>query len=114
MCRNMLTDPQFAPWREEALKRGYASSLVVPLIGDSKAFGTVTIYSREPDAFSPDEVQLLAELAGDLAYGIGALRTRAAHAVAENALRESEQQFRNLADSIPQTGDTLQALAETS
>ena len=22
-CRNMLTDPQFAPWREQALQRGY-------------------------------------------------------------------------------------------
>ena len=27
MCRNMLTDPAFLPWREEAIKRGYASSL---------------------------------------------------------------------------------------
>ena len=33
-CRNMLTDPRFAPWREEALKRGYASSLVLPLMAD--------------------------------------------------------------------------------
>ena len=26
-CRNMLTDPAFAPWRDEALRRGYASSV---------------------------------------------------------------------------------------
>ena len=31
-CQNMHTDPQFGPWRAEALKRGYASSLVVPLL----------------------------------------------------------------------------------
>jgi hypothetical protein len=31
-CANMLTDPNFAPWRAEAIKRGYASSLVLPLM----------------------------------------------------------------------------------
>ena len=38
-CRNMLTDPKFEPWRAEAIKRGYASSLVLPLMEDGKAFG---------------------------------------------------------------------------
>ena len=31
LCRNMETDPSFSPWREAALTRGYASSLVLPL-----------------------------------------------------------------------------------
>ena len=31
MCKNMLTDPEFKPWRDEAIKRGYKSSLVLPL-----------------------------------------------------------------------------------
>ena len=30
ICRGMLTDPAYAPWREEAIKRGYASSIAVP------------------------------------------------------------------------------------
>src|SRR5208337_4835291 len=69
-CQHTLTDLRFAPWREEAIKRGYASSMVVPLRANSRAFGAITIYSRLPDAFSEDEVKLLAELADDLAYGI--------------------------------------------
>ena len=32
ICRNMQTDPKFKPWREEAIKRGYASSIVLPII----------------------------------------------------------------------------------
>jgi len=91
MCRNMLTDPAFAPWREEALKRGYASSLVIPLKELDKAWGALTIYSREPDAFSEGEVELLTELAEDIEFGIRTLRIRAAHARAEEALRESEE-----------------------
>ena len=91
MCRNMLTDPEFAPWRDEAVKRGYASSLVIPLKEQDKAWGAITIYSREPDAFTEGEVELLTELAGDLEFGIQTLRLRAAHARAEEALRESEE-----------------------
>ena len=93
MCRNMLTDPTFAPWREQAIKRGYASSIVLPLMADNKAFGAINIYSKEPDPFSEDEVKLLSELADDLAHGIMALRLRAAHAQAEEALRESEKRL---------------------
>jgi PAS domain S-box-containing protein len=96
ICRNMLTDPAFLPWREAAIKRGYASSLVVPLKEDDKSFGAITIYSREPDAFSEGEVSLLTELAADLTYGIGTLRVRAARVQADAALRESEERFRAL------------------
>jgi len=95
-CRNMLTAPLFKPWREEAKKRGYASSIVFPLIASGKAFGAVTIYSREPDPFSADEVKLLAELADDLAYGITVIRFRAVYDKAKEALRESEERYRSL------------------
>ena len=58
ICRNMQTDPLFKPWREEAIKRGYASSVVVPLMDGGKAIGAINIYSREPDPFTKDEVTL--------------------------------------------------------
>jgi PAS domain S-box-containing protein len=98
ICRNMLTDPRFAPWRQEALKRGYASSIAIPLVADGKAFGAIAFYARESDPFVDEEVQLLSELASDLAYGITSLRLRAAHARAEEALRESEARFRSAFD----------------
>ena len=99
LCRNMLTDPSFAFWREQAVKRGYASSIVLPLRSDGKVFGAINIYSRESDPFSKDEVELLMELAADLAYGITSLRLRAAHARAEEAVRESEARLRLAQDA---------------
>ncbi len=90
-CRNMLTDPAFAPWRAEALNRGYASSIALPLIAEERAFGAVMIYSRESDPFSPDEVSLLEELANDLSYGIQAIRLRAAR---DTLLVQVEEQRR--------------------
>jgi PAS domain S-box-containing protein len=100
ICRDMTSDPDFALWREEALKRGYASSLVLPLIGFGSPFGAITIYSTETNAFSDEEVQLLAELAGDLGYGITTMRIRAAHAQAEQALRVSEERYRSLFEGM--------------
>jgi PAS domain S-box-containing protein len=100
--RDMLANPDFAPWRAEAIKRGYASSAALPLLtGEQEAIGALNVYAAEPDAFTSEEVALLLELAGDLAYGLVALRVRAAHARAAEALRESESRLRTLMDHIP-------------
>lgn len=96
LCRNILTDPNFAPWREAASHRGHISVLALPLLTNGRAFGSMTIHSREPDAFSKDEIELLARLADDMAYGIEVLRLRQAHAQAEEALRQSEVRYRSL------------------
>jgi PAS domain S-box-containing protein len=96
ICRNMLTDPAFVPWRAEAIKRGYASSIVLPLSSDDKVFGALNIYSKEPDPFSEDEVKLLTELAKDLSYGIATIRLRVAHLKAEEDLKASEERYRSL------------------
>lgn len=96
MCRDMLTDPKFEPWRAEAIKRGYASSIVLPLLDEVSAFGALTIYSRQPDPFSADEIKLLSELAGDLSFGIKTLRQRKAQKEAEAALKASEEKYRSL------------------
>ena len=101
IVKNILTDPDFAPWRETAIQRGYASSIALPLIAEGRPFdsaqgrpfGALNIYAVEPDAFGADEVKLLMELADDLAYGIVALRTRAERKRAEEALKLRMEQL---------------------
>jgi PAS domain S-box-containing protein len=96
ICKEISSDPELAPWREEAMQRGYASCIALPLITDGQAMGVLMIYWREPDGFDADEVKLLGELAGDLSYGITTLRTRDQRRIAEEALRESEAKYREL------------------
>jgi PAS domain S-box-containing protein len=96
VCRNILTDPNFEPWRKEALKRGYASSIVIPLISNDRTLGAINIYSKEPDPFSEEEIDLLTELSSDLAYGITTFRLRIAHQEAEAALAKSEEKYKFL------------------
>jgi PAS domain S-box-containing protein len=91
--KDLVADPRFAPWRAEALKRGYASVLAIPLRADGQVFGALTIYAREPDACDDEEVTLLEALANDLAYGITALRTRIQREQAEAALRQAHDEL---------------------
>lgn len=92
IAKNIATDPKMAPWRADALRRGYASSIAIPLVAEDKPFGALTIYSSEIEAFGDEEVKLLTELARDLGYGVVSLRTRAERerAEAEEIARERE------------------------
>lgn len=101
MCRNMQTDPAFKPWREEALKRGYASSLVLPLSKNDKPFGAINIYAREPDGFSDTVLSLLTELANRLSYGITTIQLRAEHSHAQELLQINEEKLRTLFTILP-------------
>jgi PAS domain S-box-containing protein len=87
IVKDTATDPLFAPWRAEALKRGYGSIIAIPLVVAAEPFGALAIYAAESDAFHEEEVALLTELASDLAFGIGALRTRAERQKAEQEVR---------------------------
>lgn len=88
--QDFTTGPHAPPWREGAVERGYRSCIALPLKDESEStFGILCIYSTEPNAFTPDEIQLLEELSGDLAFGIVVLRTRIERTRAEEALRES-------------------------
>jgi len=96
IVRNIQTDPHYGPWRAEAGKRGFTSSIALPLIADGQTFGTLNIYAAEPDAFDKEEVELLSKLADDLAYGILSLRTRAELKSTEQELRKHRDQLEEL------------------
>jgi two-component system, cell cycle sensor histidine kinase and response regulator CckA len=98
-CQDFETDPLAAVWREDALQRGYRSSVALPLKDRTgSSFATLTIYAAEPNAFTPEEVRLLGELASDLAFGMMVLRTRAEQKTAEQSLHASEERYRRFVE----------------
>ncbi len=96
LVHDVLTNPQFEPWRKDAIQRGYNSILGLPLKAGNKVFGAITVYSTYPDAFDSIESELLTTLSENLAYGITVLRDREAHRLAEENLLQSEKRYRQL------------------
>nr|WP_282446543.1 EAL domain-containing protein [Aromatoleum petrolei] len=85
-CIDIPGDPAYAPWRTEAQRRGFTSSIALPLTAAGRTVGALNIYASEGDAFDLQEVALLEELANDLAYGLRSLRERDARQRAEREL----------------------------
>jgi PAS domain S-box-containing protein len=100
VCKNILKDPKFVPWRGEAVRRGYGSSISLPISVGGKVIGALNIYATEPDAFDAEEVNLLEELASDLSYGLAALRDRIEREKAEEALVKSSNKIKMFAYSV--------------
>jgi diguanylate cyclase (GGDEF)-like protein/PAS domain S-box-containing protein len=98
--QDFATDPAAGPWRELALLRGYRSGVALPLRDEGqRTFGVLAIYSTTPNAFTADELRLLEDLAGNLAFGITSLRTRIAHKRLEQE-RQSALRFFGSMDRI--------------
>jgi putative nucleotidyltransferase with HDIG domain len=95
--------------REEALRRGYVSCIALPLRNGDTVMGVLAIYASETDAFDAEEVKLLMELADDLVYGIGALRTRVEreHAMEQNRLNTVRME-KALLETIEAIGSALE------
>jgi len=89
VCHDVISDPRFAPWREQALKRGYRSTLVLPLKSGEQVLGAISIYAAEAGAFDAAEQDLLEKLSSNLGYGISALRATAERKQAEEQLGKS-------------------------
>jgi PAS domain S-box-containing protein len=89
ISQNIETDPAMAPWRAELLGYGFKSSVALPLKSGSDVVGAMTLFAGEPDAFRPEEVDLLEELADDLAYGVHSRRDHAGRETAVSALDEA-------------------------
>jgi two-component system cell cycle sensor histidine kinase/response regulator CckA len=89
--QNLETDPLAEPWRDDARRYGRRAAVALPLQDDEGVtFGVLSICTMD-ETFTAEEVRLLAELAGDLAFGIGALRARAMQRDLEAQLRQAQK-----------------------
>ena len=91
VAQRIDADPRLAPWRDEALRRGYASCAALPLMAKDGCLGALAVYSADPGGFDAQEMELLVELAGDLAYAVDAIRTRRALHATEDQLRQAQK-----------------------
>ncbi len=63
-------NPQFLPWKDEALKRGYLSSCAIPLRKRDKVVAVLNLYSSEPNFFDEALEPLLKEIQRNLSFAL--------------------------------------------
>lgn len=101
VVRGIAGDPVLRQRYPEAEALGYAAICAFPIQFGPHGAGVLSIYAREPDAFAPEEVALLRELAGDMAVGVSVLRARKANDVLEERLEQAERRFRSIVEHAP-------------
>lgn len=106
LVKDILSCPEFMPWRGEALKQGFSSVLSLPLISNGRAFGTLSIYSDETDSFNEEEVDLLKGLADNLVYGVAAIHNHKKLSWAEGEAKKSLDKLRKAFAAIIQVLET--------
>lgn len=95
-CNDIAADPMMKPWADKAIKRGYRSSIFLPIRKFNKIVGTFSLYSSEVNCFDDKEVQLLVEAANNISFTLENFER-------ERMRREAEKQIESekvLSDSI--------------
>lgn len=75
VAHDFTPDPDYKPWLAAANKRGFQCSISLPVRVDDTIDGALMVYATEHGAFDDLARNLLEDLAADLGYGIGRLRT---------------------------------------
>ncbi|MBI2290564.1 MAG: diguanylate cyclase, partial [Betaproteobacteria bacterium] len=76
-CNDIAAEPNVGSGnRVRAIQRGYRSIICLPLLVEGAVWGTLTLYAKEPDYFTDDEVKLLSDLAGNISFALELLRTQ--------------------------------------
>ncbi|HTY82171.1 MAG TPA: PAS domain S-box protein [Dehalococcoidales bacterium] len=96
-CQDFASESKIAPWQQAAMKRGFRSSISLPLKDSAgNVFAVFNLYAGQPNRFTPFEVDLLEELTGDISFGIQTIRERARRREAEENLRETRDYLDSL------------------
>lgn len=105
IVQNIGNDPRFDARRALAQEYGFGSSITLPLMASGRALGVLNLYSETTDAFGESELELLEEVASDLAFGILNLRMRRER---DEAVQQREQHVERLRNNME---DAVEAIA---
>lgn len=88
VCQDIEHDPNMAPWRDEALRRGFRSSAAFPIREAGVVVGAMNVYAAETQFFTPDIIGLMLELAADISFSLDTFAGNARRERAEAELKE--------------------------
>jgi PAS domain S-box-containing protein len=101
VANDFANDPRLIIWREEALKRGFASSIAIPIVIAGKGIGAFSIYSSEPNFFNETEILQLEALTANIAFALEAIENEELRKRVETEVIEKNNFINIIANSMP-------------
>ncbi len=94
-------DERMAPWRENALKRGYRSVASFPFLVFGKPVGNINFYASNVAFFNEREIALLGELAADVAFALESIQLEKDRKHSELAIIEAHKFTKTILANSP-------------
>jgi len=73
ICQDIAADLRMAPWRDNALRRGYRSSAAVPIREHGHIIGVLSVYAGETHGFAAEDEELLEQIGEDISFAIDSI-----------------------------------------
>lgn len=99
ICNDISDEIDRIPFYRSAFLKGFSAVAVIPMTYADRLFGLVIVVSNQCGIFDEEESDLLAELAGDIAFALYGIEEDAIRKVMEKSLRESEERYRRVIDT---------------
>ncbi|MGF1478492.1 MAG: GAF domain-containing protein [Cyanophyceae cyanobacterium] len=109
VIQNLETELPRTDWSRTMSAEGCQAFATVPLKVGDRRLGTLTIGAPEPNVFDEAEIELLSELADNIAYGIAAIEARMALEKTNEVL---EQKVQERTAELQQANQQLQLKVE--
>ncbi|HNK62491.1 MAG TPA: PAS domain S-box protein [Anaerolineales bacterium] len=101
VCADILHDERYGPWVEKAREAQFLSTASIPMLNNGNLFGVLTVYANQIDIFGEEEISLLVELAGDIAFGLKSIEEENERRLAQTSRLAAEEEYRKIFENAP-------------
>src|SRR5680860_72833 len=101
VCNDIENKPTMAPWKTEALKHGYYSSIGLPIKKFGKVVGVFSLYASEPNFFNDREIALLNGITGDISFALENFEKEELRKKAKAAVIKERDLSNSIINSLP-------------
>jgi GAF domain-containing protein len=101
VCNDIAADSLMLPWKDEALSRGYRSSVAVPFRCKEKIIGVLNLYATETVFFTSEELMLLQKIGENISFALDAMDSEIERKLYEEELQKSYNLLNMLAAQVP-------------
>lgn len=99
-CNDIAKDPMMVIWREAALKRGFKSSLTMPVRVDNYTIAQIAIYANKTHFFTNEELELMNRVNENINYAMNNFAIADKHDAIQSQLTKLSQAIEQSTTSI--------------